>query len=78
MNKIENGIKIELTATEVLAREAEEKESQEQQDKTQWIRDRKAAYPSVEDQLDLIYHTTLTNWKTTIKAIKDKYPKWQA
>ena len=36
---------------------------------------RKAEYPSIEDQLDDIYHIGVAGWKTTIKAIKDKYPK---
>ena len=36
---------------------------------------RKAEYPSVVDQLDDIYHNGIDAWKTTIKAIKDKYPK---
>ena len=36
---------------------------------------RKAEYPSIEDQLDDIYHYGVAGWKTTIKAIKDKYPK---
>ena len=36
---------------------------------------RLSEYPSIEDQLDKIYHSTLTAWKADIKAIKDKYPK---
>jgi len=36
---------------------------------------RKAEYPAIEDQLDTIYHNGVAGWKTTIKAIKDKYPK---
>ena len=32
-------------------------------------------YPPLEEQLDKIYHSTLTAWKADIKAIKDKYPK---
>lgn len=36
---------------------------------------RKAEYPSIEDQLDTIYHSGVAGWKTTIKTIKDKYPK---
>lgn len=36
---------------------------------------RKAEYPSIEDQLDDLYHNGIDGWKTTIKAIKDKYPK---
>jgi len=36
---------------------------------------RENEYPSIEDQLDKIYHSTLTAWKADIKAVKDKYPK---
>ena len=36
---------------------------------------RAAEYPSVVDQLDDIYHNGIDGWKTTIKAVKDKYPK---
>ena len=36
---------------------------------------RVAEYPAIEDQLDDIYHNGVAGWKTTIKAIKDKYPK---
>jgi hypothetical protein len=36
---------------------------------------RRAEYPSIEDQLDDIYHNGIDAWKATIKTIKDKYPK---
>ena len=36
---------------------------------------RQAEYPSVVDQLDDIYHNGVDGWKTTIKVVKDKYPK---
>ena len=39
-----------------------------------YIRKRKAEYPSIPDQLDMIYKD-ITSWQATIKAIKDKYPK---
>ena len=32
-------------------------------------------YPNLIDQLDDIYHNGIDGWKTTIKAVKDKYPK---
>ena len=32
-------------------------------------------YPNIVDQLDDIYHNGIDGWKTTIKTIKDKYPK---
>jgi len=36
---------------------------------------RVSEYPSIQDQLDDIYHNGVDGWKTTIKAVKDKYPK---
>ena len=42
---------------------------------TKYQRDRAAEYPSVVDQLDLIYHSGIDAWKTKIKETKDKYPK---
>tara|TARA_R100000353_G_scaffold153425_1_gene112005 strand:- start:88 stop:402 length:315 start_codon:yes stop_codon:yes gene_type:complete len=36
---------------------------------------RRTEYPSLEDQLDDIYHNGIDAWKATIKTIKDKYPK---
>jgi adenylosuccinate synthase len=44
-------------------------------DNNKYQRDRAAEYPSIEDQLDDIYHNGVDGWKTTIKAVKDKYPK---
>jgi len=38
-------------------------------------RNRAEAYPSMADQLDDIYHNGVDEWKKTIKAVKDKYPK---
>ncbi len=36
---------------------------------------RAAEFPSVVDQLDLIYHSGIDAWKAKIKETKDKYPK---
>ena len=36
---------------------------------------RQAEYPSITEQLDDLYHNGIDGWKSTIKAIKDKYPK---
>ena len=41
----------------------------------QWIKDRALAYPSIQDQLDDIFHNGLDAWKATIQETKDKYPK---
>ncbi len=44
-------------------------------DSKQYQRDRAEAYPSIEDQLDKIYHSGIDEWKKDIKAVKDKFPK---
>ena len=36
---------------------------------------REKEYPRIEEQLDTIYHQGIDEWKKTIKAVKDKYPK---
>ena len=47
------------------------------EEKVKWTYDQKRVdeYPSYGDQLDDIYHNGIDGWKTTIKAVKDKYPK---
>ena len=40
-----------------------------------YARNRKIEYPSIESQLDDLYHNGIDGWKATIKAVKDKYPK---
>tara|TARA_B100000427_G_scaffold322303_1_gene324112 strand:+ start:1091 stop:1387 length:297 start_codon:yes stop_codon:yes gene_type:complete len=50
-------------------------ELQADYDSKQYQRDRQPEYPSIADQLDDIYHNGIDGWKTTIKAVKDKYPK---
>ena len=42
-----------------------------------YVDKRIAEYPSIVDQLDDIYHNGVDEWKKTIKAVKDKYPKEQ-
>jgi hypothetical protein len=36
---------------------------------------RKAAYPSIPDQLDLLYHGGMDAWKAAITAVKEEFPK---
>ena len=38
-------------------------------------RQRAQAYPSMADQLDLIYHEGIDAWKAQIAAVKQEYPK---
>jgi hypothetical protein len=43
--------------------------------KQEYKNKRAIEYPSVVDQLDLIYHSGIDAWKAKIKETKDKYPK---
>jgi hypothetical protein len=36
---------------------------------------RQQAYPSIAEQLDLIYHQGLDAWKSAIQAVKEEFPK---
>jgi len=54
---------------------AKQKELQADYEAKEYQRDRAEAYPSIGDQLDDLYHNGIDGWKTTIKAVKDKYPK---
>ena len=44
-------------------------------DPNAYVDKRVAEYPSIAEQLDDIYHNGVDEWKKTIKAVKDKYPK---
>ena len=54
---------------------AKQKELQTVYENNKYQRDRAMAYPSIVDQLDDLYHNGIDGWKTTIKAVKDKYTK---
>jgi hypothetical protein len=36
---------------------------------------RAEAYPSIQDQLDTLYHGGYDAWKATITAVKEEFPK---
>ena len=49
---------------------------QAEYDAQQYARDRQSEYPSIQDQLDYIYHNSITKWKSDmIKPVKDAHPK---
>jgi len=47
----------------------------EEYDRKEYQRLRKSEYPSIIDQLDLLYHQGYDGWKAGIDAVKTKYPK---
>ena len=61
-----------ISKADIVAKQAELKADY---DAKEYQRKRKAEYPSIEDQLDDIYHNGITGWSETIKKTKDKYPK---
>ena len=56
---------------------AKQKELETAYENNKYQRDRAEAYPSIADQLDMIYHAGQGGdaFQKAIKAIKDKYPK---
>ena len=55
--------------------QAKIEELQAEYDAKQYQRDRAVAYPSTEDQLDMLYHQGIDGWKAEIKKVKDQFPK---
>jgi len=55
--------------------DAEEKEDADATAKYTYSDKRALEYPVIAEQLDDIYHNGIDGWKSTIKAIKDKYQK---
>jgi hypothetical protein len=55
--------------------EAERVRLYEEYLKNQYQRDRMIAYPSIQDQLDILYHQGYDGWKASIDEVKSKYPK---
>ena len=69
-----NGVRVEMTAEEQAAREAEEAAENAEQAANSYKTSRRRDYPSIKDQLDIIYHSGIDAWKAKIKETKDKYP----
>jgi len=67
-----------LNGTAVISKadiQAKQAELKADYDSKEYQRKRRAEYPSIEDQLDDIYHNGISGWSATIKTTKDKYPK---
>ena len=61
-----------ISEADILAKQAE---LQEDYEAKEYQRNRASEYPSIAEQLDDLYHNGIDGWKSSIKAIKDKYPK---
>lgn len=58
-----NKVEYDLAAVQAYAQSQEYKQQ------------RAAAYPSITDQLDTLYHGGYDAWKATITAVKEEFPK---
>ena len=53
-------------------------ELQAEYDANQYQRDRNKAYPSIKDQMDMLWHDKkdgTTTWEDAVQAVKDAHPK---
>ena len=78
-----DAVQTEPTQSEI---DAEVIRLQAEYDSQEYARNRKAEYPEIKDQLDMLWHAIdtgdwtaakvkLTSFYTELKAVKDKYPK---
>lgn len=78
MNKIVNGKNIALGQAEIDIILEERELNRLEVENNMYITRRKYNYPSIAQQLDLLYHDKVNNtdvWYDTVKAVKDAYPK---
>jgi len=55
--------------------QAEIERLQQKWEYNQYKRDRASEYPSIQEQLDTLYHQGYDGWKASIDEVKNKYPK---
>ena len=79
-----NGVKVPYTAEEEIARDKEEAAYASIRAANEYSWKRAEAYPSIQEQLDLLWHaidddadlkTKLSGFYNVIKALKDSNPK---
>lgn len=73
--KLVNGVTLPLTAEEEQALDESAAATASDLAANGYKYQRASEYPSIEDQLDDIYHNGIDAWKQTIGSIKSKYPK---
>jgi len=78
-NKIVNGVQVELSASEkenILNEWAENERARQLDEEANGYKEaRKLAYPTIEEQLDEIFHNGIDSWKAIIQEVKDDNPK---
>jgi hypothetical protein len=80
-NKMVNGVVFEMTDEEQATLNASRAEEQVSLDARAWLDGRLSEYPSVTDQLDMLFwdkSNGTTLWYDMIAEIKTKHPKGQS
>ena len=75
MKKMVNGNLVDMTSEEISDRNEQIKESEADYAANGYKQRRELEYPSIEDQLDKIFHDGIDAWKSDIQAIKNNNPK---
>ena len=73
---LKDGVRYELTEEEVNEFHTFQANVKLKSEANKYKYDRAVEYPSIQDQLDYIYHNSITKWKSDmIKPVKDAHPK---
>lgn len=73
--KLVDGVLVDLTEQDIAQRNADNAAYAADIAANGYKSDRAAAYPSIADQLDDIYHNGIDAWKASILAVKQANPK---
>ena len=73
--KIVDGVLTDMTEQDIAQRDADNAAYAADLAANGYKFDRAAAYPSIADQLDDIYHNGIDAWKANILAVKQAHPK---
>jgi len=75
MKKMVNGNLVDMTPEEISDRDKQIKAGEADYAANGYKQRRELEYPSIEDQLDKIFHDGIDAWKSDIQAIKNNNPK---
>ena len=73
--KLVDGVLTDMTEEDIAQRDADNAAYAADLAADGYKSDRAAAYPSIADQLDDIYHNGIDAWKANILAVKQAHPK---
>lgn len=75
MFKLVNGKRVPEAASDIIARNEKEEAHKAECEANAYKEARKAAYPSIEEQLDTLYHEGIEGWRGKIAIVKRANPK---